>query len=215
MPVNIILVFEWIAFVFCLFVFHRRNDKSLRVLVIIMTVTVVVEGIASYYKRVLEKANHQFYNISVPLIILLFLWMFMRYYKREKHRNIIKASMVALVAFAFVNGFFLQGITRFCTYTYIAGALLLVLATAFYFLEMVQEPVMISLKKEPMFWLSTGVLILYLPKCILYAAFEYLAYHNESLISFGATFHLMNKILSLIFFSFLSYASICRLIYRN
>lgn len=212
---NIILVFEWIAFALSLLLFHQKNDPKVRLLIVILLVTVTVEAIGYYYHRILGKANHQFYNVSVPLIISLFLILLSGQYQKKVHKTCIHIGMFCFVLFAVANAFFIQGMTRFCTYTYIVGALLLVVATAFYFLEMIHLTEHVSLKREPSFWICTAVLILYLPKCILYAVFEYLAYHNEVMESFGATFHLINKVLSVIFFSCLSYASICRLIYRN
>jgi len=212
---NIILIFEWIAFAFSLFLLHRRNDRKISLLLVILVATVVVEAIGYYYHRILSKANHQFYNVSVPFIIILFLLIALKHYQKRTHTTIILAGIICYTLFAIINASVIQGMTRFCTYTYIAGALLLVIAIAFYFLEVIRQPEHVSLKKEPMFWISTGILILYLPKSILYAVFEYLAYYNQVMESFGATFHLVNKVLSVIFFCCLSYASICRLIYRN
>ena len=212
---DIILLFEGIAFLCSLWLLHPRNDKTVRLLIAVTTTTAIVEGIGYYYKNILQKPNHQFYNISVPLIILLFLLLLQSHVKRNGYRKFITAGMLTFVLFAIINATSWQGPAKFCTYTYILGALFLAVATSFYFLEMIRQPSHITLNKEPMFWISTGVLILYLPKCILYAVFEYLAYHNEVMDSFGATFHLLNKVLSVIFFSCLSYASLCRLIYRN
>jgi hypothetical protein len=211
---NIILVFEWIAFAFSLFLFHPRN-ASVRMVVAIMAITVLVEAIGYYYHRVLGKANHQFYNVSVPLIILLFLALLRQHIEKRRYRNVINTGILLFILFALFNAAFLQGMRRFCSYTYIAGALLLVLSVMLYYVELIKRPVHISLKKEPMFWIGTSILVLYLPKSILYAAFEYLAYHHQMMNSFGATFHLMNKGLSIIFFCGLSYASICRLIFRS
>lgn len=209
---DITLIFEWIAFAFSLTVFNRRNDKRIRLLIAIMTITVIVEAIGYYYHYILSKANHQFYNVSVPLIILLFLWMFLNHYAQRSNRRFVLISIFVYALFCLINIFFIQGEQRFSTYNYILGALLLVTTTVLYFLELIRLPVPVSLKKEPMFWIATAVLLLYLPKSVLYAVFEYLAYRNEVNESFGHTFHLINRSLSVIFFSILSYASICRLL---
>ena len=212
---DIMLAAEWIFFGCSLAVFSKKNDKKIWLLFVIAFVTVLVESIGFYYRVVLETSNHHLYNISIPVIILLFQFLFLYNLKRVKNRQFVKLSIAAVFIFTLINLIYFQAFTRLATYTYIFGAVFLVIDASLYFLELVKRPVIVSLKGESMFYIACAVILLYLPKTILYSVFEYLAYKDLWKKEFGQVFTSTNLFLSLIFFLLLSYACLCRLIYRN
>lgn len=207
---------EVFALLCSLFLLHPNNKKSVRLLIIIMLVSVVAESVALYFHHVLKAANnHLPYNISVPLIVILLLLLIHQNLKNPVHKAYIRFSIPVYIVLCVCNFLFLQEIRKFATYNYITGAIFLALACAYYFLEFIKTPVSTSVAADPVFWVCVGVLVLYVPKCILYALFEYLAYKKSASDIFGITYHLINNILIVIFFCCLSYASICRLIFRK
>jgi len=133
----------------------------------------------------------------------------------QENRKLINWMFPAYVLFVVSDLIWIQGSERFATYNYIVGSLALVITLSLYFLELIKKKEYVFLSAETLFWIAAAILLLYLPKVVLYSLFEYLAYKNALSKRFGETFQLVNRILSVIFFGLLAYASICRLIYRK
>jgi hypothetical protein len=210
------LCFEWISFCFSWFLLHPANHRGARLLIPILGVTVAAESLGFYYRVVLRRTtNHVIYNFSVPLIILLFLLLFGRGLQWRGNRKVMKWMIPAYLLFVVIDLSWIQGVGRFATYDYIVGSLALVITTSLYYLELIRKKEYVFLSAEPLFWIAAAVLLLYLPKAVLYSVFEYLAYKNVLARRFGEMFQLANRILSVIFFGLLAYASLCRLISRN
>lgn len=195
---------------------HPANDRAARLLIPILGVTVTAESLGFYYRVVLHRtSNHMIYNFSVPIIILLFLLLFRSKMQWQENRKLINWMFPAYVLFVVSDLIWIQGSERFATYNYIVGSLALVITLSLYFLELIKKKEYVFLSAETLFWIAAAILLLYLPKVVLYSLFEYLAYKNALSKRFGETFQLVNRILSVIFFGLLAYASICRLIYRK
>ena len=127
---------------------------------------------------------------------------------------IIFISMIYFIV-TVINLCFIQGMQRFATFNYIIGGILLTLICTFYFIQLIKKPILISPFAEPLFWIASAILLMYLPKSVLYSAFEYLSYTKSLNIKFGEAFHSINTVLSFFFFSLLSIASTCKLIFRT
>jgi hypothetical protein len=202
------------TFGFSLFLLHPENEKKMWPLFAMTIVTLVAESAGYYLRAVEHQSNHPVYNISIPLIIVCFLWLF-RGHLKQQHQKVLHIALITYLLFVVANLLFLQTMSRLATYNYILGTVVLTLACVYYFLEFIHYPGRISVLKAPLFWIASAVLILYIPKSVLYAVFEYLAYTEKITQSFGQTFTFINKVLCVVFFTFISYASVCRLIYRN
>lgn len=213
---DITLSFEWISFSLSLLLLHPANLRAARLLILILGITVVAECTGYVYRVVLHRpSNHEIYNISVPAIIILLTILLKRQTKNKSNHLTINLLLLSYCIFLTINLLWIQGRGRFATYNYIAGTVILVLTVTLYFLELIKKKEYVFISGEPLFWVAAAILLLYIPKAVLYAIFEFLAYKKSVMQSFGDTFRLLNRILSVIFFSLLSYASICRLIFRK
>jgi hypothetical protein len=214
MTLDIIMTFEWITLGCSFFLLHPKNTNKVQLLISVMVIIVAAESLGYYFRHVLHIPNHTIYNASVPLVIINFLLLYILNYAMPGNRKKITIALVLFTIFCTINLVWLQGMSRFSAYNYVAGTITLIFATVLYFSELIRIPTRISIRKEQMFWISAAILLLYLPKSILYSVFEYLVYKQETSVAFAHSFHFINKIVNVIYFSLLSYASLCRLIYR-
>jgi hypothetical protein len=179
--------------------------------------TLAAEMLGRYaWKPLHMRNNHPIYNLSVPLIIVLFLALFRRCLRNGTNKRTVDWVLAGFVAFAIINLGWIQRIGFFNSYTYIVGSIGLALAGALYCFELVKSKDYVNLSSEPLFWITAAVLIVYVPMAVIYSVFAYLTYYALPISnSFGETRHLLNMILSLIFFVLIAWASICRLISRK
>lgn len=190
-----------------------KNRFQLKLLSPVMIITALAEA-TSYLIRVrFRESNHFIYNISVPIIVFLLMCVFHKQFKTVAFK---KASMTAIVlysCFVGINILFIQGTHKFATYNYIIGGLFLSFICTLYFFELMKVARHISLISEPLFWLGSGILLMYLPKSVLYALFEHLSYNVEVRTSFSETFFFLNTVLSAIFYLSISIACISKWIF--
>lgn len=211
---NPIFYFEVLAFVCSFFLLHLKNDRRLWPLIVAYGVTVQSEYVGYYYKMMSEP-NHHIYNISVPLVILLFGQVFYRQLQAPKQKRMFVVLAWGYVLFCIANLLWLQGFQKFCTYNYVTGGILLSVIVSVYLIELLKLPRHVSLAREPLFILAAGILLLYVPKSINYSMFEYLAYTAALNKEYAATFFLINNTLGFIFYLMASIASVCRLISKT
>ncbi len=210
---DFILTLEWIAFGCSLFLLHPSQPKYLRLVTLSLAIIVVAESLGYYYRIHLKQSNHSIYNISVPLVILLLLELIRQALQLKSQKLLVGVFMGAYITFALGNILFIQGTEKFANYNYIFGAILLAISSSIYLVQFIKEPQIISIWKHPMFWIVWAILLLYVPKSILFVFFEYFTYNPEYMGSFGAIFRQIGFLLNLVYFSMISYASLCRLIY--
>jgi hypothetical protein len=215
MPADAITISEWIALGCSFFLLHPKNGTKAKFLLLVMVLTVIAESIGYYLRKVVHMDNHAVYIISVPVIVITFLLLYVKNIQSTKYQIIIWISMFVYMIFYIINILWIQGAGKISAYNYVLGAITLIMSVVFYLYEMIKRPVYVSITREPVFWISFGILFLYLPKSILYSVFEYYAYTDGVSTKFHNTRYPINVFLSIIFFGLLSYASLCRLIYRK
>lgn len=211
---NPIFYIELLAFIFSFFLLHPRNNRRLWPLIVAYGVTVIAEYIG-YYFKMRSQPNHYIYNISVPLVILLFGQVFHHQLKAPRQKRIFGVLAWGYILFCISNLLWIQGFEKFCTYNYVSGGLLLSVLVSVYLIELLKAPTQVFLAREPLFMLAAGILLLYVPKSINYSMFEYLAYTEALNKEYAATFFLINNTLGFIFYLLASIASVCRLISKT
>lgn len=215
MMLTLLHLAELLALICSLSSLHPRNHPATKPLLLVMVVTAVAELSGAYLRRVLEVQNHNVYNISVPLVVLILMSMYI--HNLRKHQRGSNIHWVAIIYLVFVvsNLLWIQGTRRFATYNYIAGAVGLLLLVCMYFYWLIKRPEKVSLLNEPVFWLSAGIVLMYIPKSLLYSVFEYLSYSNDYRPTFAQTFTTINTVTSVTFYASICLACTCRLIFRS
>jgi|GEM_PF-3776769 len=209
---------EWFALGCSLFLLHPRASGNIILLLPMMLVVVIVET-AGYYLRIAHHANQPYYNISTPLNIVLLLLLLRRNLEAGAARGVVSRMIPVYILFCLLNCFgpfsFAQHFQNFCSYNYIAGAFCLTVACSVYLYQFIKKPEEQVIHTDEVFWITVAVMCLYAPKSVLFAIFPYFTQVRLSDYSFNETWHLITDSLNMIFYGILSYACVCRLIFRK
>lgn len=212
---GLLFYIEITALLFSFFSLHPKNPPLLKLVLVICIVTIIAESAGAYMMRYLHQSNHNIYNISVPTVICILFVIFGQLLTNQKHRYIVKIMLATYLVLVFLNFLFVQGFSRFATYNYILGGTFLFFLVCLYFLRLIKMPEKVNLFAQPFFWLAVGVILMYIPKTVLYSIFEYFSYTNNVRIAFSQTFVMLNTILSSIFYASICIACTCRLLFHN
>ena len=124
----------------------------------------------------------------------------------------IKIIIIAFLIWSLYNVFFIQKVDMWNSMTYSTGCLLVVALSIYYFFELFKRPAFIDLKKEPSFWIISG--IMFFCAC----SFPFLGLANFLL---NAPLVLINNLstiltlLSVLMYALFTIAFICRLRFRK
>ena len=131
---------------------------------------VIVEIIGRYLRKELNaETNGYLFNFSVPIEYLFYSWLFLKTYQTPLFQKIAKLFIYAFIIFC-IAVFLIRGIYWFNSSILLVGNISAILFCCLYFYELLIVEERINLVKEPMFWISTGVLLFNLGE-FLYSAF--------------------------------------------
>ena len=156
----------------CLTVWRYRmlRPRHLRMLLLLFAVTAIVEFTARY---ILVHPNHWWYNLFLPMEYLLFAGLYYFDFTSRGKQHIVLYGSAALVLFSVVNMLWLQGFEYFNTYTIMASGTLILIWIFMYFQELLQREEPTPLLRQPMFWISSGLLIFYLGNIFVAGTINY------------------------------------------
>jgi ABC-type multidrug transport system fused ATPase/permease subunit len=198
-------IFEIIAFIASIYFFLKKGNKLVRYFMVFLFITVCVETVAWVWSRP-EYRNTEskflMYNVFFVFEFVCYAVVFYHHFNKLIFRRIAGFFILGIILFGLVNMFFLQGLDKTINnYTLLLGSFFVVLFCCFYFYESIQpEHIDDQLSKQPMFWISSGLLIFYLGSVIITALFDYL--RSNALQDQGKrTFIIINHFLNVILYS--------------
>jgi hypothetical protein len=163
--------------------FPQIKLKAIQVLIILLLLTVIAETLPSFKLIQIVKindSNHWFYNIFTVIEFLLYTYIFSLAITNAKIKSIMRWSIPTFLIVAAINIFFIQKFYKFHTISYRIGAVMIVIWCYLYFRQLLQLEEDIVLAKNPMFWVSTGLLFFYLGFFVYMSAFDVIVYKNLS-----------------------------------
>lgn len=187
-----------------LFKLLRLAPVYLRVLLPVFILTITVECFARYY---LDRPNHWLYNLFLPVQYLLFTILFFLVFKSKKVRAIIISCSILLLSFSISNILFIQGFQIFNTYTLLVSGFLILCWVFLYFRNLLQSKEQIYLLREPMFWISSGLLIFYLGNVFVAGTIDYFIKND---LDTAKVLLQIIKLLNIIMFTLFIVALLCQ-----
>lgn len=125
--------------------------------------------------------NLLLFNVFTLVELTLFGWVFHKVFESRSMKTLITVGVLACVAFAVINLFFLQGHSAINSYSMaLESTLLTLLALLFYYKTFREEKVQ-RLERYPLFWLSSGVLIYFAGNLFLFLFSNYVLTESDSL----------------------------------
>ncbi len=145
-----------IAFLYAIINWRYIKNKPEKWLVLFLMVTVIIEIIANYYKRIELSKLLVFSNLVIIITnTILFLW----FYEYLKNKLLLIIS-ISLVAISFIiNSYFQDFLYHIFYYANFAISIMLLVNVFAYFNKLLKTSDVLHYKKIPAFWISIGVII--------------------------------------------------------
>lgn len=163
----------YISLLVCFLNYGKLDPPYLNYFLWFLLFTALLET-AGFYMARRGMINHWLYNLFtlVEVSFLSFIYYNAIHYVVVK-KAIRLFSYVYLVLFI-INALFIQEWNTFNTYTFVVGGLGVLTWIGIYFIQLMQHPRFPELNKQPLFWISTGLLFYYTGKTPFYGMVNYL-----------------------------------------
>lgn len=135
--------------------------------------TALVE-LAGLGLRKMGYTNHWLYNLYLPVHFFFYSWLYYRLLLSSLMRRIITWSSGVFAAVYLLNLGVGPGLYAFNSYPYLVSSFLLVGWVLAYFQQLLRAGESISLVREPVFWISTGLLFFHLGHFLYLGLINYL-----------------------------------------
>jgi hypothetical protein len=147
-------------------------------------------------------------NIFTTIEFMFYSWLFYKEIINYNYRKIIITSAFFLLAAIIINILFVQGLHTIHTYTFLGGSVLMVFFVFLYFYDLFLKEQAVVLKKNPMFWISIGLLFYYTGMFSFYAFLHVVS--DEMKVRYGQLFMVLANIFNIILYSCFTIAFLCR-----
>lgn len=161
-PLSIGDYFELGAFIVSVLAYRRLKGTSFRWFPLFLFFIVLVELIGRYIRIVLLEKNAWLFNISTTVEFLFYAYIFQLELRDPTLKKAASRFIILYPVLVLLNLLFVQGFWVFHSYTMVVGSIFMIIFCSLYFFELLQHPLEGELRKDPMFWFSTGVLFFYL-----------------------------------------------------
>lgn len=158
--------------------------------------------------------NSAFYNFSTVASFLFYLFIFKEVVYSPMIKKIILFLMIGYGFASLYNIFFVQGILVFHSITYSIGCFMIVAVSIYYFLELFQRPRYVNLKREPAFWIVSGLLFFYACTPAIFGVINYLISLPDMQINAVKLMPLIT-ILNVSLYSLFTIGFLCRINFRR
>ncbi len=158
---------ELIALIIGIIKYKEFKDFYFKYVFYFLIYVVANEFLAGISYEVLNIPNTFLYNIYILIHFSFFLAWFHSLIVSTIKARILKFFFLVYIVFWFGEALTIGSITdNYLSITFSLGTLLLIIAVAFYFIEMLTREVVLNITQSPYFWVCFGILtycVTYLP----------------------------------------------------
>jgi hypothetical protein len=190
---------------------RKRGPIYLRLFPFFLLVTLATE-LWAWRLFLYGHSNAALYNFLSVTAVLFYLNVVREECHSPKAKKVILWAMIMYAIVSLSNIFFVQKIHVFHTMTYSLGCLVIVVTSLYYFYELFQVPRSIDLKREPSFWIVSGLVFYYVCTLPILGAFNYL-YTFPDVIS--TSIEQIITILNVLLYSLFAIAFLCRINFKR
>jgi len=121
---------------------------------------IITELIGGNFYKLFNFTNHIVYNLYAMVQFLFYLWLFSKYLKKEKNKQIAKYFIYLTILFFILNTLFFQSIIDISqSYFFLFGGVLLIVTILLFFVEILNSDSILKIKSLLIFWVATGVFL--------------------------------------------------------
>ncbi len=206
-PLPAIFWFEIGAFLISLLCYQQIRNGTLKWFIPYLFFIVCVELTALYMKNVLKMHNVKLYNLSVPIEYSFYAYLFYRYLEGPMIKRTALISLIFIPCFSYFNLLFVEGFTNFSTTNLLVSSGIVVILCCAYFVDLFRGEEEIALLREPMFWITTGVLFFNLGGLSPNLFWQYLLRNTSK--EYSDLIQLINDSLIYVLYTFISIGLLC------
>lgn len=200
--------FELGAFIVSMLFYPRLKGTPFRTFPFFLFFIVLVEFAGRYISVALHQKNLWLYNISTTLEFVFYAYIFGLHLRDPVFKKLASRFIIFYPLLVLLNILFVQGFWEFHSYTMVVGSIFMIIFCCRYFYELLQSPLEGDLLRDPMFWISTGILFFYLGDFSYNLLFNLLQKYAAN--TGGKLFRSINNNLILILYSCFTIAFLCR-----
>lgn len=206
-PLPVILWFEIGAFLVSLWCYQQIRDTPLKWFIPYLFFIVCVELVALYMMEVLKMHNVKLYNVTVPIEYIFYVYLFYRYLQGTMIKRVALILLIFIPSFSYLNLLFVEGFTNFSTTNLLVCSAIVVILCCAYFVDLFRGEEEIALLREPMFWITTGVLFFNLGGLSPNLFWQYLLRNTSK--EYSDLIQLINDSLIYVLYTFISIGLLC------
>ena len=158
-PLPLHIYFEIAALIASIIFWRRIQHTILKWFIPFLAFIVAVELTGRYIGKVLRQPNVWLYNISIPIEYLFISFIFYSYYRKRANQYLAMWFLILFTVFVLFNITLIQGMNKFNTNTLVFGSFFMIIFSILYLVEMYRSEETTHFYKDPMFWISIGVML--------------------------------------------------------
>lgn len=164
---GLIKYLELIAAITATYHYKKYRHTYLKYFLLILWLVAGVEWTMSLMKLMEVRFQNKFvYNALTTLQYLYYLTLYYRFLGNKSYKKIVLFLIGMYILITGASFAFLQPLTLtalFNSYSFIAGAIFLIIAIGIFFAEILRTEKVLYFKKYLMFWVSIGLILFYAP----------------------------------------------------
>jgi hypothetical protein len=157
-PLELYNYAEIAAFLVSLFLWKDLRKTSLWALPYYLGFIVCLELVTRYMGRELHMTIGWMFNLSIPLEILFFSYLFQQHLEKKRFREITRYFMILFAVFAIAYNLLFWKPGFHAIFLRIS-TVSMILLSGMYFIDILQREVPVNVLHQPMFWISVGLIM--------------------------------------------------------
>ncbi len=207
MQIPLHIGFEIGAFLVSLLCYRTIKDSPLGWFIPFLFGLVCLELVTNHMAFVLKMHTVQVYNFSMPIEYSFYAYLFYKFLQGTMIKKVALGLLIFTILFSAINLAFVQGFRLFNTVNQMLGCSVVLFLSCSFFVDLFRREEEISLLREPMFWIATGVLFFNLGELSTILFWQY-TYQNPNPV-YPAFLHMINKTLIYVLYTFISIGLLC------
>lgn len=206
-PLTLDTYFEIAALLVSILCYSSIRDKSFKWFIPFLFMIVLVELAGRYIRTQMMLTNSWLYNISIPVEYFFYTYLFYKNYQLPVLKKMAKGLLFIIPVASAFNTIFIQGFWNFDTNILMAGSCIMIFLCCCYLVDLLKREEEVILLREPMFWITTGLLFFNLGELSYNMFFQYIITHKQD--QKAVLFTAINSKLIYVLYTFISIALVC------
>lgn len=206
---------EWVVFICSFFLISAKTERYLIWFIPYCFLIVLTETLATML-NVPRIGNHHIYNIFMFFDVVFVYWLYTKAFTEKKLVTAVKITGTIGIIFYFINILFIQKSRYLNTYTLLYEFITMSAISFTYLFFLMQKTERNVFYRQPMFWVSAGMFLYYLPSSIIFAFFTIFSAGSKELSNiFKEIFDFTSNVANLICYLLFSIGFIYKFLQRK